>query len=339
MTVRIAFILAAGLGTRLKPFSDSLPKPAWPLFDRPIAAHLVSALADAGVERFIINLHHLPELMKEALTPHLPPGVKVDWSREERILGTGGALTPWLGTLSGEPFFLANADTVRGFDPALMAARYNESGADAVLSLAPLPEGATGPVGVDLNGRIVSFVGAKAPECGKVAHWCEFTGVHVIGPNLSGHIARAARAAEKFCINADVHKVAIAEGFDYRGFLPEGGFWSDLGTPSTYLSAHFGLLDGGEPPARTGRLYLADEGTPGGGRVFAPSWLGDGAKVGDGATAGPHAVLCRGAELLPGAAAARAVVWPGAKIDGAVEGICAPWGETMGRDGKVRSWR
>ncbi len=87
-----AFVLAAGLGTRLRPLTGELPKPAWPLFDVPLAAHVLRALAGAGVREAVVNLHHLPELLQESLAAWTPPGLRVRWSLEPRILGTGEPL-------------------------------------------------------------------------------------------------------------------------------------------------------------------------------------------------------------------------------------------------------
>lgn len=338
LTVRRAFVLAAGLGTRLKPFSDRIPKPAWPLFDRPIALHLIDALAGAGVVDFIVNLHHLPEQLRTSLETGMPEGAKVRWSFEERILGTGGALVPWLGEFSGEPFFLANADTHRSFNPAEMAASHEATDADATLSLVRLPEGEKGPIAVDAEGRIVRFLGAVSPEGGEPVAECGFTGVHVIGPRVMGQIARVAAEREKFCVNADVHSALVTEGARHFGFIPADGRWSDLGTPESYLNGHFAFLSGGDLPTGTGgELVTADREAPGGGRILAPSWLGDGAAVEAGGVVGPFAVLCPGAKVASGGVVARAVVWQGAVVVGEVSGIATGWGEAMDAGGKVRS--
>jgi mannose-1-phosphate guanylyltransferase len=335
-----AFVLAAGYGTRLKPFSLKIPKPAWPLFDLPLASHALFALAGAGAKRVVVNLHHLPGELRAILEPAAPPGLDLHWSFEPEILGTGGALLPWAERLGEGPFWLVNGDTYRDFDLSELACFHEERNALATLSLAPLPREAQdsrrAPIEIDETGRIVRFLGATAPGTSGNGLPCDFTGVHLLEPG----VLRAAEAvgAKSFCINADVHKRLVAEGKPLYGFLPgSGSFWSDLGTPERYLAAHRELLQAGKiPPRAPGRFVAADEETPEGGSIFAPSFLGAGARVERDATVGPLAVLGAGSAAQTGARVRDAVVWPSARVSSPIErAVVAPWGETLGEDGRV----
>jgi NDP-sugar pyrophosphorylase family protein len=228
-----AVVLAAGLGTRLRPLSLELPKPAWPLFEVPLAAHVLRRLALAGVEEAIVNLHHLPELLQDALEPWIPEGQRVSWSPEQQILGTGGALLPWRRLLAEGAFFLVNGDTFQELDLAAMAGRHRATGAVATLALRGAAAGTAAPIEVDAEGRIVRFLGARAPGTGPGSP-CDFTGVHVLDPAILPHLPD-----RPHCINADVHQRLVAAGAPLHGFLPPpGDFWSDLGTPGRYLGAH-----------------------------------------------------------------------------------------------------
>jgi mannose-1-phosphate guanylyltransferase len=301
-------VLAAGFGTRLRPLSLELPKPGWPLFGVPLAAHVLRALAEAGVREAVVNLHHLPERLREALEPWIPEGLRVRWSPEEVIQGTGGALLPWRELLSEETFLLANGDTYQELDLEDLLRTHRRARAAATLALRPLPPGSRASIEVDAARRIVGFLGARAPGSGPGAP-CEFTGVHALEPQL------LARLPERpHCINADVHRHLVAEGVHLQGYFPpEGAFWSDLGTPERYLGAHRDLLSRGAlPPGLPGRLVSGEEETPEGGRVVGPSFLGPGARVEVGAQAGPFAVLGARARVKPGARAEDAVLWAGA---------------------------
>lgn len=309
-----AFILAAGLGTRLRPLTEELPKPAWPLFDVPLAAHVLRALAGAGAAETVVNLHHLSERLREALTPWIPPGLGVRWSPEPRILGTGGALLPWREFLADGPFLLLNADTYQDLDLAAMMRQHRARRSLATLSLRRLPPGSAAPIEVSEAGRIVRFLDARAPGAGPGAP-CEFTGAHVLDPGV------LARLPERpHCINADVHRAAVAEGAALAGYFPPpGSFWSDLGTPDRYVGAHRELLAAGVlPPGSLGRLVLGDETTEEGGEVRAPSYLGPGARVEEGGRAGPFGVLGAGAAVGRGGRAELCVLWAGARLEGAV---------------------
>jgi mannose-1-phosphate guanylyltransferase len=320
VSVKKAFVLAAGLGTRLRPVSERVPKPAWPFFGAPLCAHVLHALAEAGVEEAIVNLHHLPELLKKELTPWIPATLKVTWSYEETILGTGGALKPWLDELGGDgsaPFFLINADTYRELDLGAMAHQHMQERPTATLLLSALPPHEEGPIGVDGSGRIVRFLNATLPGA-EGATGCDFAGVHLLEPELLRAVGEVDE--ENFCINAVVHSALVARGEVYRGHLiDQGAFWSDLGTPERYLTAHCTLLErGGLPSLARGRLVTETESTPEGGTILPPSYVEEGARVETGAVAGPFAVLGQGAGIMAGASFTRSAAWAGARVAGQI---------------------
>ncbi|MBI5014308.1 MAG: NDP-sugar synthase [Deltaproteobacteria bacterium] len=306
------FVLAAGLGTRLRPLTDELPKPAWPLFDVPLAAHVLRTLAGARVREVVVNLHHLPDRLRAALTPWIPGGVTVHWSPEDPILGTGGALTPWRNHLARGPFFLCNADTYQEIDLGEMAAFHQQRHATATLAVRPLPPGQRGPIEIDGDGRIVRFLGSGVPGTAAGTP-CEFTGIHLLEPGVLADLPD-----RPCCINADVHAPRAARGERLFGYVPPAdSFWSDLGTPHRYLAAHHAFLSRGRlPPGTPGHLVVEDGAAEGGGRVFAPSYLGPGARVAAGACAGPYAVLGSGVSLEGPTRVGESVVWAGAKVDG-----------------------
>ncbi|RMG91393.1 MAG: hypothetical protein D6708_07435, partial [Candidatus Dadabacteria bacterium] len=250
--IRNAFVLAAGYGTRLRPLSRVVPKPAWPLFDVPLAARVLDLIAAAGLRRAIVNLHHLPEVLRARLEPWIPEGLEVAWSHEPEIRGTGGALAPWRGELRPEPFVLANADTYQELDLPAMVRAHAAKGALATLSVAPA---AGGPLEVDEQGRIVRFLDARAPGTGR-GRPCEFTGVHVLEPEILAHIPD-----RRCCINADVHRHLVGRGAPvFAHVLGEGAFWSDLGTVERYLSAHRALLGRGRVPRAPGEVVETEGG-------------------------------------------------------------------------------
>lgn len=303
------FLLAAGLGTRLLPLSLELPKPAWPLFDVPLAAHVLHALAATGVDDVVVNLHHLPEVLRAALQPWVPPGVRVHWSLEEQIQGTGGALAPWRRHLEGGPFFLTNADTFQELDLLKLLAVHRRTGALATLLLRPLPPGEPGPIEVDAAGRIVRFLSRRAPGT-RPGLACEFCGVHLLEPEVL-----ASLPGGPCCINADVHAGLVGQGAPLYGYLAAAeGFWSDLGTPARYLDAHAALLRQGRVPALAPGRVVGDGFTDDGGCVRGPTYLGPAARVLAGGVAGPGAVLGRGSVVGAGSRVVRSVVWANAAL-------------------------
>src|SRR5438105_4474247 len=108
-----ALILAAGIGTRLRPLTDVIAKPMVPVCNRPLIAWIVDELLAAGVRDLIVNLHHLPDAIEQYL-PNEFAEVRFEFSKEREILGSGGAIRRVRSLLAGEEdFFVLNGDTLQ----------------------------------------------------------------------------------------------------------------------------------------------------------------------------------------------------------------------------------
>jgi MurNAc alpha-1-phosphate uridylyltransferase len=108
-------ILAAGRGERLRPLTDSTPKPMLPVAGRPLLEHQIAWLRAAGVRQIVINLHHLGEQIEQHLGDGSRFGVEIRYSRETTLLETGGGIVKALPLLGGEPFLLLNGDVFTDF--------------------------------------------------------------------------------------------------------------------------------------------------------------------------------------------------------------------------------
>src|SRR5215831_3344147 len=106
-----AMILAAGLGTRMRPLTDAMPKPLVPVGGKPLINHVLDRLAAVGVETAVVNVHHFADQIEQHLRPRRAPKIVVSDERES-VLGTGGAVVKALPLLGEAPFFLVNADTL-----------------------------------------------------------------------------------------------------------------------------------------------------------------------------------------------------------------------------------
>lgn len=133
-------ILAAGLGTRMRPLTDTLPKPLVKVAGKPLIDHVLDRLAEAGVERVVVNVHHLADQMQRHLAQRKQPQIVIS---DERglLLGTGGGVKKALPELGDAPFFHINSDTIwiDGVKPNLarLADAFDPAAMDALLLLAP----------------------------------------------------------------------------------------------------------------------------------------------------------------------------------------------------------
>ncbi len=155
---RTAMVLAAGLGTRMKPLTDNIPKPLVAVAGKPLLDHVLDRLAEAGVETAVVNIHHLGEMIEKHVAGRERPRIIISDERGA-LLGTGGGVVKALPNLGGAPFFHVNADTIwiDGVQPNLerLAEAFDPSTMDALLLLAPT----TGSLGYSGRGDF-----AMAPD-------------------------------------------------------------------------------------------------------------------------------------------------------------------------------
>jgi MurNAc alpha-1-phosphate uridylyltransferase len=137
---RRAMVLAAGVGVRMRPLTDRMPKPLVSVGGRALIDHVLDRLAEAGVERAIINVHHFADQIERHLAGRQRPQMVISDERE-RLLDTGGGIVKSLAALGEAPFYLINADTIwiEGVRPNLerLAAAFDPASMDGLLLLAP----------------------------------------------------------------------------------------------------------------------------------------------------------------------------------------------------------
>jgi mannose-1-phosphate guanylyltransferase len=240
-------VLCAGLGTRLRPLTERLPKPAVPVANLPLVRYSLALLRGAGVRRAVVNVHHLPEVMEGAAREAgAALGMEVAISREPVIAGTGGALREARPLLDGaETLLLLNGDVLFDVDlPAALAA-HRASRALATMVLLPMPAGARyATVEVDATGAVRRIAGSLGPG-GEHLTPLHFSGLHVLSPALLDRVPAAPFECD---INRHLYPPLMADGL-VRGHRVEG-YWNDLGAPDRYLAAHADLLAGRVPLGR-----------------------------------------------------------------------------------------
>jgi mannose-1-phosphate guanylyltransferase len=319
----VGMVLAAGLGTRLRPLTDVVPKPAVPVAGLPAIQLALARLRAAGARRVVVNTHHLAEEMAAVATA-AARAVAVDLavSHEIEIAGTGGALREARPLLGGATeIVLWNGDILFDVDLAPVLEAHRRSGALATMVLAPMPPGAAyATVDVD-HTMAVRRIAGLGPG-GDALVPLHFTGVHVLSPALLDHVPARPHACD---VNRRVHVPLLAAGH-VRGVVATG-YWNDLGTPERYLAANLDVLAGGarlggaggDPFAglelRAERVWVARraEVDPAA-HLAGPALVGPGAVVEAGASVGPGVVLGAGSRVGRGAVVDRTVVWAGTAV-------------------------
>src|SRR5271155_2098908 len=154
-----AMVLAAGLGTRLRPLTYEITKPMVPVLDRPVMEHIVDLLDKHGFEQVIANLHYFPETIREYF------GERISYRFEPELLGTAGGVRGCADFFGDEPFLVISGDALTDIDLGALAARHLDSGGIATLAVKRVPD--TREFGVvlhDSEGRITGFQEKPSPE-------------------------------------------------------------------------------------------------------------------------------------------------------------------------------
>ena len=275
-----AMILAAGLGTRLRPFSEKCPKPLFPVLGKPLVLHVLEQLRTQGFTSVVINSHYLSEQFIHLLTGEKDVHLQI----EDDILGTGGGLRMASSRMDKKPVLVVNGDIFHSINLADVFQKHIVSGAAVSLVVHDRPR--FNNLRVSATGRITGVrvdEGSVAPDKGEKL--LAFTGIQVIDPEILSGIPSGC-----FYDVIDLYGKMVTDGAVIKGIEVSGHFWSDIGTPEDYLGLHGALLtddsitlpDGFSRPEQP--FHFADEvdiGTD----VELKSWvsIGKGSRIGKGA--------------------------------------------------------
>jgi mannose-1-phosphate guanylyltransferase len=241
-----AMILAAGLGTRLRPLTDNKPKALVELEGRTLLEITLERLRSFGVSEVIVNVHHFADLVVEYLRANANFGLRVEVSREDLLLDTGGGLkrAAWffLEGQSDEPFLLHNVDIVSAINLEEMAEAHRKSA--ALATLAVQKRSSSRQLLFDRQGRLCGRRAGReaAHEIATPAESLEplaFAGVHVISPRLLEKMTEDG----VFSIIGTYLRLA-REGERIRAFRADQYYWRDLGKPEDLRQAEQDLKQG-----------------------------------------------------------------------------------------------
>jgi mannose-1-phosphate guanylyltransferase len=303
-----AAILAAGLGTRLRPLTDTTPKALVPVLNQPLLGVLLAQLKVAGAFRVAVNTHHLADQVQRFLEVSNPPGLEVVVRHEPEILGTGGGLRSLVGALGDGPFLAVNADILTDLDLAEIFRQHRQE-ALATLVLHDYPK--FNNVWLDQEGRVA---GVGAPPPNKSGLPLAYTGVQVVSPKILKWLPPEGPADL-----VAAWRQAFAQGEQLAAVVVSGHFWQDLGTPEAYLTAHQRLLAGTCPglnryfPPMTdpflGKGTMLEEGVAckGGVCLGREVWVGRGSQL-------KNTVVWDKAQIGPGLTLENCVVGQGARV-------------------------
>ena len=313
-------ILAAGRSTRLGALGLERPKPLVPICGYPAITFGLVQCAAAGLRDVVINLHHHGDQIRQAIGDGSAFGLRVQYSEEIELLGTGGGLAAARPRFVPGPVLVMNGKVVANLSLAQIIAAHRAAPPSTVATmvLRPNPPGEKfAPVSLDEVGRVVGLRGKRGDVTafGTVTDMM-FAGVHILEPGL---LDRLPPTGESDVIAA-AYQPALAAGARVQGFVMSG-YFEEHSTPERYLAGNLALLrrpglvatppgplTGVDPAARVDATAT----------LRPPLRLGAGAVVEAKAVVGPDVVVSSGGTIAAGARITRAVVWPGARATGEI---------------------
>lgn len=225
-----AFILGAGLGTRLRPLTDHFPKPLVPLFHRPLAAWTLDSCAEVGIQRFAINTHHLPQAWQDFKELPENQGFDITLFHEPVLLETGGGLKNISAWVENKPLLVHNGDIYSTLPLERLIAAHEVSGLPVTLALRS--EGTEKRVALDES---LTRVTDMRHALGRAAGTHVFTGIYCVNPEFldrlpAGEVISVVPAFLELILEGRVGAIVLDEGV-----------WLDLGDRESYLNAHLTL--------------------------------------------------------------------------------------------------
>jgi mannose-1-phosphate guanylyltransferase len=301
-------VLAAGLGTRLRPLTNEITKPMVPVLDRPVMAHILDLLDRHGFEETVANLHHFPESIERYF------GERLTYRFEPELLGTAGGVRGCADFFGDEPFLVISGDALTDIDLSAFAARHRESGGVATLAVKKVSD--TREYGVvlhDRDGRITGFQEKPSPE--EALSDLGNCGIYIFEPAIFDYFP------ERPFVDwaQDVFPALLAGDIPFH-IHEVREYWNDVGSLAELRQGTFDALRGELRLQVEGRevspgVIVAGDGVvPHSAEVEGSVWIGRDVELGENVRLSGPLVLGDGARVGEGAQLRDSIVFPGTTV-------------------------
>jgi mannose-1-phosphate guanylyltransferase/mannose-1-phosphate guanylyltransferase/phosphomannomutase len=278
-----AMVLAAGLGTRLRPLTFEIPKPMVPVIDRPVMAHIVDLCRGQGLDQLIANLHYFPDTIKDYF------GDSIEYRYEEELLGTAGGVRNVRDFFGDDPVLVISGDALTDIDLTKLVERHKSHGGIGTLTVKQVED--TQEYGVvlhDNDGRISGF--QEKPDPDEALSNLGNCGIYCFNPEIFDYFPES----DPVDWANDVFPVLLEN--DVPLYIHEiDEYWNDVGSLDELRSGTFDALSGElkiEVPESSpapddaevqGDVWIGENCTIGSGvKLMGPVVIGDGSTIGDG---------------------------------------------------------
>jgi mannose-1-phosphate guanylyltransferase/mannose-1-phosphate guanylyltransferase/phosphomannomutase len=323
-------LLGAGLGTRLRPITNEIPKPLVPILGEPVMGHILRLLQRHGFQDVVANVHYFPEMIRERFGDGSDYGVRLSYSHEETLLGTAGGVRNVRDFLGDETFLIISGDALTDIDLGALWARHKQAGGIGTLALKPVDDPSQlGVVILAEDGRVQGF--QEKPDPAEALSNLGSCGIYVFEPEIFDHFPD-----QDFVDWAqDVFPKLLERDIPLYGHVIDE-YWNDVGSLRELRQGNFDALTGEVAVERTGSeisggIWAEDSSTLEA-RVLMepPVYIGDDCTVRSAARLTGPVVIGAGCTIGEGAVLSDVLVWQGTEVeagtvlDGGIAGIGPP---------------
>jgi mannose-1-phosphate guanylyltransferase len=302
-------VLAAGLGTRLRPLTYEIPKPMVPVLDRPVMAHILGLLQRQGFDEVIANLHYFPDAVRGYF------GDRVEYRYEEELLGTAGGVRNVADFFGDDLVVVISGDALTDVDLNALTERHRSAGGIATLTVKHVED--TREYGVvihDSDGRIQGF--QEKPDPAEALSNLGNCGIYCFSPEIFDYFPE-----EPFADWAqDVFPALLENDVPFHVYETHD-YWNDVGSLTELRDGTFDALSGklkieltgqpeGDPPVWTGAGVEIGSDV----RLMGPVAIGDNCRIGDGCAL-RDTIVFPGTEVAPGTIAIGAIIGRGGIVE------------------------
>jgi mannose-1-phosphate guanylyltransferase / phosphomannomutase len=309
-------ILAAGLGSRLRPLTTHLPKPLIPILHRPLLWYLIRRIRQAGIHEIAINLHYRGAQIRDWLGRGEHLGVAITYSEEAELLGSAGGVRRIRDFFGNEPVLIVHGDILFDVDLSAVIQYHLSRAAQATLVLHPAHQRYNyGKIRINAQGQIGQFVEQQASGVYGPLIETVFTGVQILDPALLEAIPAGSSAS----LTTAVFPSLLTKASRFYGYLMHG-YWSDIGTPRRYWEASMDVVGGrvgsavdlqqdecdlSMVPQREGSIAHA---------MHPPVAFPSGLEWQRDSCVGPEVILGEGCQLAHEVRLVQSVLWPRVRV-------------------------
>ncbi len=299
-------ILAAGLGLRLRPLTDLIPKSMVPISNKPLLEYLIAYLKEAGFKELVINLHHHPNIIKGYFEDGNAFGVKINYSMEKEILGTAGGIKAAEPFLKDDLFFVVNSDLAFELDFADVIQFHKKNNALVTMVVREDKDVEKhGVIGIDSSCRVRRFLDFCDKRQTETLKKTMFTGIALFDPAVFKEFPDRG-----YCdISKDLYPKLLIDDLPLFGYVTDK-YWLDMGNPQKYfflqkeifLKKVFQNAVRDEQETNLQNKYS-------GVRIIPPVSIGENVEIGEDSVVGPYASIGNNCMIQNGCILNNSIMW------------------------------